>query len=221
MSDTIRTTPSRAPRAWWAVLLLSLLVAAYGAGFVVRGEAAFVGELAASFRARPWGIISHAAFGTLALLAGPLQFRRDLRTRHPRLHRLSGRVYLCAALGTGATGLYMAPHSFGGLVTHLGFGLLAVLMLATTGAGFARILARDVVAHREWMVRSFALMFAGVTLRVEAPLLTAALGGEFEPAYQWIAWLCWLPNLAWAEWHVRRSRGGVAAPVRVPSVTPA
>ena len=204
-------------RAWWAMLILSLLIAAYGASYVVRGDAAFVGELAASFRARPWGIISHAAFGTLALLAGPLQFRGDLRARHRRLHRVLGRVYVGAALGTGATGLFMAAFSFGGPVTHLGFGLLAVLLLVTTGMAFARIRAGDVDAHRAWMIRSFALVFAGVTLRIELPLLIAAYGGAFEPAYQWIAWLSWAPNLAWAEWWVRRSRsvGMVPAPSRV------
>jgi hypothetical protein len=105
----------------------------------------------------------------------------------------------------------MAPFSFGGLNTHVAFGLLAVLVLATTGVGLARILARDVAAHREWMLRSFALIFAGVALRIEQPLLMAAYGGEFAPAYQWVAWLCWVPNLAWAEWWVRRSRGGMAA----------
>ena len=217
MSDTLRTAPkrarSRAPRAWWIVLLLSLLIAAYGASFVARGEAAFEGELAASFRARPWGIILHAAFGTLALLAGPLQFRRDLLARHRRLHRAGGRVYVGAALGTGATGLYMALFSFGGLVTHLGFGLLAVLVLTTTGVGFARIRAGNVSAHREWMLRSFALIFAGVALRIELPLIMGGRADAFETAYQWVSWLCWVPNLAWAEWRVRRSRGATAVPV--------
>jgi len=215
--QTIRTapssrSPSATPRAWWAILILSLLIAAYGASYVVRGQAAFAGELAASFRARPWGIISHAAFGTLALLTGPLQFRRGLLARRRRLHRVLGRIYVGAALGTGATGLFMAAYSFGGPATHLGFGLLAVLMLTTTGMGFVRIRAGDVAAHREWMVRSFSLIFAAVTLRIDLPLLIAAHGGEFAPAYQWVAWLSWLPNLAWAEWYVQRSRGVVTVP---------
>ena len=217
MSDTIRTAPSRAPsrapRAWWTILVLSLLVAAYGAMFVARGEAAFPGELAPSFRARPWGIFSHAVFGTLALLAGPFQFRRDLLARRRRLHRVGGRVYVAAALGTGATGLFMSAFSFGGPATHLGFGVLAVLTLATTGVGLARIRAGDVAAHRAWMVRSFALIFAGVALRLELPLLVVAHGGAFEPAYRWVAWLCWVPNLVWAEWRVRRARGGSVVPL--------
>ena len=208
-----RAAPAPVPRAWWAVLVLSLLVAAYGASYAVRGEAAFVGELAASFRARPWGIISHAAFGTLALLAGPMQFRGDLRARHRRVHRAVGRVYVVAALGTGLTGLFMAAFSFGGPITHLGFGTLAVLVLATTGMAFARIRAGNVAAHRAWMTRSFALIFAGVTLRIELPLLIAAYEGAFAPAYQVVAWLSWVPNLAWAEWWVWRSRGATAVPV--------
>ena len=214
-----RGRPRTVPRAWWVVLILSLLVAAYGASYVARGEAAFVGELAASFRARPWGIIGHAFFGTLALLAGPLQFRGDIRARHRRLHRVLGRVYVVAALGTGVTGLFMAAFAFGGPITHAGFGLLAVLVLATTMLAFARIRAGDVAAHRAWMLRSFALIFAGVTLRLELPLLIAAYGGEFAPAYQWVAWVSWVPNLAWAEWWVRRSRG--VGTVRVPSHVPA
>ncbi len=227
MSRTIWSAPhraprgasSRTPRAWWIVVLLSLLIAGYGIGFVAGGEASFRGELAASFRARPWGIFSHAVLGSLALLAGPFQFRRDLRVRRPRVHRLLGRVYVGAALGTGATGLLMALHSSGGPNTHLGFGVLAVLTLATTWMGLARIRAGDVAAHRAWMLRSFALIFAGVTLRIEQPLLMAAHGGAFAPAYQLVAWLCWLPNLAWAEWHLRRSRG--VAPVPAASGAPA
>jgi uncharacterized membrane protein len=194
------------------MLLLSVLAAAYGARYVALGEAAFVDQLAASFRERPWGVIGHAACGTLALLCGPPQFRRDLRARRRRLHRALGRVYVGAALGAGGTGLFLAAHSFGGAATHLGFGLLAALTLTTTGVAFARIRAGDVAAHRAWMVRSFALIFAGVTLRIELPLLVAAHAGAFAPAYQWVAWLCWVPNLWWAEWYVRRSQRVVPVP---------
>jgi uncharacterized membrane protein len=213
MRDIATRTPTRkpraVPRAWWAVLVLSLLIAAYGAGFVARGEASFAGEFAASFRRQPWAIFSHAIFGTLALLAGPLQFRTDLRNRFRRLHRVLGRVYVVAAFGIGTTGLLMSPFSFGGMITHTGFGLLAALTIATTWLAFARIRAGDVTAHREWMLRNFALIFAGVALRVELPLLVAANGGAFEPAYQVVAWLSWVPNLVWAQWWIRRSRGPI------------
>ena len=208
MRDTIHGMaggPARATqRAWWPVAILSLLIAAYGAMFVARGEASFAAELAESFRARPLLIFAHAAFGTLALLTGPFQFRRGLRARRPRLHRVTGRIFVASALGTGVTGLPMSMYSFGGANTHVAFGVLALLTVATTGLGLARILVGDVAGHRAWMLRSFALIFAGVTLRLELPFLIAAFGGDFEPAYQVVAWSSWVPNLAWAEWRVRR-----------------
>ena len=203
MAGSIR----RSHRTWWMILVLSILIAGYGANYVARGDAAFVGNLAASFRARPWGILSHAFFGTIALLAGPFQFRADLRDRFRRAHRVLGRVYVAAAVGIGMSGLYMSFYSFGGPITHVGFGLLGALTLATTGTAFVRIRAGDVESHREWMLRSFALIFAAVTLRIELPLLIMAHRGEFTPAYQWVAWVSWVPNLLWAEWWIRRSRG--------------
>ena len=208
-----RGAPRRASRAWWLVLLLSLYIVGYGVMFVVRGEAGFEEPFAAAYRAVPRGILGHAVLGTLALLTGPFQFRRDLLARRRRLHRLAGRVYVGAALGTGATGLLMATRSFGGMNTHVAFGLLAVLTVWTTAVGFARIRAGEVTAHRAWMLRSFALIFAGVMLRVQVPVLVGALGMPFETGYGIIAWSSWVPNLLWAEWYLRRQRGVTAVPV--------
>jgi len=53
------------------------------------------------------------------------------------------------------------------------------------------------------MTRSYALTFAAVTLRIYLPLSQVA-GIPFEPAYQTIAWLCWVPNLIVAEWLILR-----------------
>lgn len=195
------------PRAWWLMSVLAALVALYGLAYFVRGERMFVGELADSFRARPWGIYTHVLFAAIALATGPLQFHRGLLARRRALHRNLGKVYVVSALaGGGVSGLYMAAYSFGGWITHLGFGALAALTLVTTAVAYLKIRAREVSAHREWMIRSFALIFAAVTLRLWLPLLIVAHGGEFAPAYLWVSWLAWAPNLALAEWHIRRSR---------------
>ena len=64
------------------------------------------------------------------------------------------------------------------------------------------------------MLRSYALVFAAVTLRIELPLLTMAFG-DFTPAYQVVAWLCWVPNALWAEWYIRRGKNVVLPAVEV------
>jgi hypothetical protein len=54
------------------------------------------------------------------------------------------------------------------------------------------------------MLRSYALIFAAVTLRIWLPLLIMAYGGQFLPAYRWVAWISWVPNALFAEWTIRR-----------------
>lgn len=86
----------------------------------------------------------------------------------------------------------MAAYSYGGIVTHLGFGGLALALLTTTGLAFRAIKGRQVATHREWMIRSYGVVFAAVTLRI-------------------VAWLCWVPNLILAELMVRATRPTAAA----------
>ncbi len=57
-------------------------------------------------------------------------------------------------------------------------------------------------AIRRWMIRSYAMILAAVTLRIHLPILAAYFQG-FEPAYQIVAWSCWVPNLLVAELVVR------------------
>jgi hypothetical protein len=96
----------------------------------------------------------------------------------------------------------MALQSLGGPAAHAGFGLLAIAWLASTLIAYRYILQRNFDAHRSWMIRSYALTLAAVTLRLYIPLSQIA-GIPFEAAYPVIAWLCWVPNLAVAEWFVR------------------
>ncbi len=146
----------------------------------------------------------HVVGGAVALLLGPFQFLGKLRAKRPALHRWSGRLYVAGIAAGSVGGLYMAQYSYGGAVTHAGFGLLAILWFATTAMALRAILSGDVAAHRRWMIRSYALTFAAVTLRLWLPGLAAAL--PFETAYQVVSWLAWVPNLLVVEAWLRLGR---------------
>ena len=190
---------------WWLLTLLVLPIAAYGLRYAMLGEAAYVPNLAPSFRDRAGGVFVHTLFGSIVLLAGLAQFHTPLRLARPRVHRLLGRVYVVGALAGGGAGTYLAAHSYGGWTTHLGFGLLGVGVLVTTTLAWRHAVNRRFAVHRRWMVRSYALFFAAVMLRIWLPLLATAFGG-FDPAYKAVAWACWVPNVLWAEWYLRRRR---------------
>lgn len=70
--------------------------------------------------------------------------------------------------------------------------------------GYSTARAKRFRLHREWMVRSFALALAAVTLRIELPVLVFVAHTSFHAAYITVSWLCWIPNLVVAEWWLRR-----------------
>ena len=191
--------------AWWTIIVLSWIVVLYGALFLILRERIFSPELAASFKARPWGIYPHVIVGMLGLALGPLQFHPRIQAR-AALHRTIGKVYVGIAMLVGLVGLYMSWYSFGGPITHIGFGSLATGVLITTWTAYRLIRAQQFRRHREWMIRSYALMFGAVTLRLWLPLFIIAYQGQFLPAYRWIAWVSWVPNLLVAELYIRRTR---------------
>ncbi len=148
----------------------------------------------------------HIYLGGIALLAGLLQFSKKLRSRHLSWHRALGKTYLIAVLLSGSAGLYIAFYATGGLICVTGFESLAILWLYTSATAYRAIRNRDIDRHKEWMIRSYALCFAAVTLRILGPVFQFGFGMSFIPAYQIIAWLSWMLNLLVAEIIIRNKR---------------
>lgn len=192
-----------APRGWWLLFALAAAIAAYAVSFQFLGIDGFPTQLLRSFYDRPWAIWFHIMFGAVGLVLGALNFRHGVRRRWPRMHRRVGEGYLLAALITGLAGGWLAVFAYGGLSNRLGFGGLALALLTTTAMAYREVRARRFHAHRAWMIRSYAVMLAAVTLRLQLPLLGIAFG-QFDAAYAIVAWSCWIPNLIVAEWIVRR-----------------
>lgn len=155
----------------------------------------------------PLATYAHLIAGPLALLLAPFQLWRGLRARFPALHRWMGRTYGLSILIAGAGTLAMLPHFTGHSFALVGFAVLAVLWVAFTVLGIVRARAGDLAAHRRWMLRSVALTFAAVTLRIIMPFLMMA-GWSLEETYLVTAWASWLINLAVLEvWQNRRALG--------------
>lgn len=185
--------------------LLSLLIVVVASRYLTLDPDVFFPQQRAVYIANTTAIVAHIVGGMVALLLGPIQFVPAVRRRWPRVHRWLGRGYLAGIGLGGVAGLWMAHLAYGGPVAQLGFAALALAWLTTSFQALARIRAGDVAAHRAWMVRSFALTFAAVMLRLELPLLAAA-GLSFEVAYATVAWSCWLPSLLVVELVLARGR---------------
>jgi uncharacterized membrane protein len=206
-------------RVLWSVMtVFSLLVAAAATAYFRFDPDLYFPAQRSVYLTRQLPLHLHIAGALVALAAGPWQFAARLRTRRPRIHRTVGTLYLVGCLIGGLGGIALSTTAHGGAMASAGFAALGALWLATGAAGLAAILRGDVLAHRRWMVRSFSLTFAAVTLRVYlgiAMALTAtdAWSVPFATSYAAIAWIAWVPNLAVAWWLTRRRPEQAEAPV--------
>jgi hypothetical protein len=158
-------------------------------------------EVLANALAKPWLKIHVAGAGT-ALLLVAFQLLPAIRRRRA-VHRWVGRVYASACIVGGSAGFAVAMGTTAGPIAATGFGLLAVIWIYVTSQGWLAARARRFDEHRAWMIRSFSLTFAAVTLRLYMPAAGIA-GLDMGQAYRAIAWLAWVPNLALAELYLRR-----------------
>ncbi|MFI7637487.1 DUF2306 domain-containing protein [Nonomuraea sp. NPDC049400] len=142
-------------------------------------------------------------------ILGAFQFVPRLRRRRNGWHRRAGRLLVGCGLLAALTGMWMAlfhgrPED-GGLL--LGFRLVfGAAMVVSIVLGFVAIRRRDVVRHRAWMVRGYAIgMGAGTQALTQLPwILILGVPGELSRAL--LMGAAWVINLLVAEWVIRRWR---------------
>lgn len=188
---------------WGLMTFFAIGIAAYAAlAYGSLNPDFFFPEQRLTYLAHLTGIITHALSAAVALLIGPFQFLPRLRQkRFLSLHRWLGRIYLLGVLLGGLSGFYMAQLAHGGFPAQVGFSCLALLWLFTGAMAYQRIRSGNVHAHKQWMIRNYALTFAAVMLRLYLGLAQAFLPEvEFTAVYITTAWISWVPNLLFAEW---------------------
>ena len=143
----------------------------------------------------PVRALTHMLIAPLALLLGPFQFISAIRKRAPRLHRYMGRVYVASCVIAGIAGFATALHASGGPVAGWGFGILAVLWVASSLGGMLAAMRRRFQLHRLLMALSYAMTFGAVTRRLQIPV-GVMLGYPGYPEMSvWLAYTSWIPNV--------------------------
>jgi uncharacterized membrane protein len=188
-------------RGLWGVGALSSAIIALVSYRYLIPHMPIAANAGANLMARPW-LFVHAGLASTALITGPWQFLPRLRARVPRLHRWLGRIYIFCCIVGGTGGLLLAGGTTAGPIARAGFGLLAVVWLLINLQGLRLAMIGRYAEHRQWMIRSFALTFGAVLLRVYIPI-SQVMGIEFMTAYRAISWLAWVPNLILAELYLR------------------
>lgn len=216
-----RTTTRRgAPAVWLVTVTLVAVVLVYATvRLLVDVPHLLAGTLpdAASFERRyvehPVLAYLHIGAGVAYLLGGLHQLARPLRDRAPRRHRLVGRVVLPCGLVAGVSAVaFGVPYAWGGASESAATVVFAAWFVACLVLAYRFVRRGDVVRHRRFMIRAYAVGLAVATIRFWIALFqaTGLLGFQesFGPAF----WLAFVLHVLVAELYLARRPAPDASP---------
>ena len=218
-ADRILDTPhknkastGRGSVAWLvpvALILLSLIPIAAGIYRLTQlSSGAEITPANARFFASPLPVTVHIVNATVYAILGVFQFVNSLRRRKPGWHRVAGRLLVACGLLVGLSGLWMTVFYPG---ANGNSGLLYVLRLLFGSAmvmsivrGFVAIRRGDVIEHRAWMTRAYAIGLGAGTQALTLMVGEMIAGKPSEFSHALLMGAGWVINLAVAEWSIRK-----------------
>lgn len=164
----------------------------------------------ASFPYHVWKIFfyPHIILGIVALLVGAYQLTNKSR-RNPKVHKRLGRIYGISILVNVLVVPYIALYATGGIPTTLAFMVLDVFWFITTIAGIRAIRNKQVVRHRAWMLRSYAITFVFVTFRIVIGIVQLTIDAERSFTFPLSVYVAIAVNLIFAELYMRVRRNNM------------
>jgi uncharacterized membrane protein len=208
---TSKATARKSSAAWLVSGLIMLSVIPLIFGALRLNELASGAEITpdnARFFASPLPVILHIVGAGVYALLGALQFVSRLWRRGNNWHRWSGRLLVPCGLIVGLSGLWMTlfyPRPAGNsdllFVLRLLFGSGMVLSIVL---GYAAIRRRDIIQHRAWMTRAYAIGLGAGTQVLTGMVGELIAGPPNELGNALLMGAGWAINLAVAEWSIRK-----------------
>lgn len=156
---------------WIPVIFLSLLLV-YNTlpYFTFSRDLSFLQERSVLYDKLVWRIsfYMHIAAGAVCITSALLQFSAWILRKRKKIHVISGKIYVFAVLMIGApSGFYMTFFAKGGFMERACFMLMAIFWFYSTFKGFTSATReRNFLAHKYWMIRSYAMALTAITFRV-------------------------------------------------------
>ena len=97
------------------------------------------------------------------------------------------------------SGFILALFANGGLPAKTGFVLQCVAWIYCTYMAYNQIRMGKYKSHVQWMIRSYAITLAAMSLRTEGYLMHHFINTKPIETYITITWLSWVGNIFIAE----------------------
>ncbi len=111
----------------------------------------------------------------------------------------SGRIYVLVVLLIGApTGMFMAFFAKGSNMERGLFMVMALIWFYSTARGLQTVLEKNILAHKQWMMRSYAMAMTAVTFRIYH-ILFYYIGWSHLENYEISLWISVVGNIVFTE----------------------
>ncbi len=192
---------------WLPVTVFSLLLV-YNTlpYFSFSKEFSFIEERSLLFKGSLYSscFYIHIFAGAITISTALIQFSKYILRKSKAIHRWSGRLYVFVVLFLGApTGLYMSFFAKGSFYERALFLFMAGFWFFTTLNGLTSILKKNVLAHKVWMIRSYAMAMTAVTFRVYH-IIFYLMDWDHLENYELSLWISVVGNMLFAEWIIYR-----------------
>jgi len=163
----------------------------------------------ALFVATPLPVVVHIVGAAVFAVVGAFQFVTGYRKRSFGWHRAAGRVLVVCGLLVGLSGLWMTlffPRPSGPNDLLYAFRLVfGAAMVMSILLGFEAIIRRrDVLSHRAWMMRAYAIGLGAGTQVLTGMVESFVVGQPNALSTALSQASGWVINLMVAEWAIRR-----------------
>lgn len=157
----------------------------------------------------------HIFAGMFCIIAALTQFSSSLLKKRKNIHIWMGKIYVFVVIVLGApTGLYMSFFAKGSFLERFLFMFMAIFWLYTTIKGLQSIKQKNVLAHKNWMIRSYSMAMTAVTFRIYH-LLFYYYGVDHLHNYEVSLWISVLGNMLIAEYFIFRKSNNYLKAIKI------
>jgi uncharacterized membrane protein len=166
----------RATRLMWSVVIFLIVIGVAAVarrtlvllfpGHLGGGSSSPAAALDTGFALHEALTLIHILPGAMFLSLAAFQFVPGIRQKHLQFHRWSGRALVVTGLVIGVSALVMSfKMNIGGANETAATTFYAIVFLICLVKAYVFIRQRNVVRHREWMIRAYAIGLGVATTR--------------------------------------------------------
>ncbi|MFD2444844.1 DUF2306 domain-containing protein [Bacillus sp. CGMCC 1.16607] len=140
----------------------------------------------------------HVISSCIALVSGAFNLSK-WSFKKKKNHKINGWIYSVSVIISALSSIYLIYYATGGIMTSFSFSVSTTIWLYSLFISIVEIKNSNLIKHKEWMIRCYALTLSNITLHLVVNILSKLLNIDYIHAWTFSSWLSWTLNLLIAQ----------------------